>query len=201
MQRRFAPHEAKGKPELSADKALVTGIAGRYAVALYDLAEDGGLLEEAEGDLVMVAALIKESEEFSGLVRNPLLSREQQAAALETVADQAGLGALTRKFLGTLAANRRLDCLAQAISGFQKLLAHQRGEVTAEVTSAHPLSDAQTDRLKAKLKAAVGRDVTFDKHVDESLLGGLIVKIGSRMVDSSLKTKLQNLKVSMKGVG
>lgn len=186
---------------MSADKALVTGIAGRYAVALYDLAEDGGLLEEAEGDLAKVAALLDQSDEFAGLVKNPLLSRAEQAATLETVADQLDLAVLTRKFLGTLAANRRLACLAQAVAGFQKLLAHQRGEVTAEVISSHPLSDAQTETLKAKLKSAVGSDVTFDKHVDESLLGGLIVKIGSRMVDSSLKTKLQNLKVSMKGVG
>lgn len=186
---------------MSANKALVTGIAGRYAVAIYELAEDGGLLEAVEGDLAMIAALLEQSEEFAALVKNPLLSREQQAAGLETVADQAELGALTRKFLGTLAANRRLDHLAQTIAGFQKLLAHMRGEVTAEVISAHPLSDDQTEALKLKLKAAVGRDVTFDKHVDESLLGGLVVKIGSRMVDSSLKTKLQNLKVSMKGVG
>lgn len=186
---------------MSADKALVTGIAGRYAVAIYDLAEDGGLLEQIEADLAMVAALLEQSEEFAGLVKNPLLSREQQAAGLETVAQEGNLSALTRKFLGTLAANRRLDYLAQTIAGYQKLLAHQRGEVTAQVTSAHPLSDAQTEALELKLKAAVGRDVTFDKHVDESLLGGLVVKIGSRMIDSSLKTKLQNLKVSMKGVG
>lgn len=195
------PPEAKGKPQLSADKALVTGIAGRYAVALYDLAEEGGLLEEVEGDLAKVAALLEQSDEFSGLVGSPLLSRAQQAAALETVADHLDLGALTRKFLGVLAANRRLGYLAQAIAGFQKLLAHKRGEVTAEVTSAQPLSEAQNDALKASLKAAVGREVTFDKHVDESLLGGLVIKIGSRMVDSSLKTKLQNLKVSMKEVG
>lgn len=186
---------------MSADKALVTGIAGRYAVALYDLAQESGLLEEVEGDLAKVAALLEQSDEFAGLVKSPILSRAQQAAVLETVADELGLGTLTRKFLGTLAANRRLASLAQAITGFQKLLAHQRGEVTAEVTSAQPLSETQTEALKARLKSAVGSEVTFDKHVDESLLGGLIVKIGSRMVDSSLKTKLQNLKVSMKGVG
>lgn len=186
---------------MSADKALVTGIAGRYAVAIYELAEDGDSLEEVEGDLARIAALLDQSEEFAGLVQNPLLSREQQAAGLETVANETDLSALTRKFLGTLAANRRLDYLAQTIAGFQKLLAHTRGEVTAEVTSAHPLSDDQAEALKSKLKAAVGRDVTFDRHVDEGLLGGLVVKIGSRMVDSSLKTKLQNLKVSMKGVG
>lgn len=186
---------------MSADKALVTGIAGRYAVALYDLAQEGGLLEEVEGDLEKVAALLEQSDEFSGLVGSPLLSRAQQAAALETVADHLELGVLARKFLGVLAANRRLGHLAQAIAGFRKLLAHQRGEVTAEVISAQPLSDAQNDALKASLKAAVGREVTFDKHVDESLLGGLVIKIGSRMVDSSLKTKLQNLKVSMKEVG
>lgn len=186
---------------MSADKALVTGIAGRYAVALYDLAQEGGLLEAVEGDLDKVAALLEQSDEFAGLVKSPILSRAQQAAALVTVADQADLGALTRKFLGTLAANRRLAFVAQIIAGFRKLLAHQRGEVTAEVTSAQPLSEAQTEALKTRLKSAVGSDVTFDKQVDESLLGGLIVKIGSRMVDSSLKTKLQNLKVSMKGVG
>lgn len=186
---------------MSADKALVTGIAGRYAVALFDLAEEGGLLEAAESDLAKVAALLEQSDEFSGLVGSPLLSRAQQAAVLETVADQLELSVLTRKFLGVLAANRRLANLAQTIAAFQKLLAHQRGEVTAEVYSAQPLSDAQSEALKASLKAGVGRDVTFDKHVDESLLGGLVVRIGSRMVDSSLKTKLQNLKVSMKGVG
>jgi F-type H+-transporting ATPase subunit delta len=115
--------------------------------------------------------------------------------------DQAKMGALTRKFVGLVAQNRRLFALADMARGFAQLMAHHRGEVAGEITSAHTLTNAQLDTLRAQLKAAVGSDVQIDAKVDPSLLGGLIVKIGSRMIDSSLRTKLQNLKFAMKGAG
>ncbi len=179
----------------------MSGIAGRYAVALFDLAKDQGKLTDVERDLSAVSALLDEGDAFADLVTSPILSRSQQKEALVTVVNEAELGSLVANFLGVLAENRRLKSLAAAIDSFFKLLAVERGEVAAEVISAQPLTDNQIEALRARLKAAVGSDVTFDTTVDEDLLGGLIVKVGSRMIDSSVKTKLQNLKTSMKGVG
>lgn len=186
---------------MSADKSLVSGIAGRYAVALFDLAEEQGKLADVERDLTAVRALLEEGSVFSDLVASPILGRSQQAEVMATVAKEAELGTLAANFLGVLTENRRLKTLATVIEDFFTLLASARGEVTAEVTSAQKLSDDQVEALRARLKAAVGSDVTFNTVVDPRLLGGLVVKVGSRMIDSSVKTKLQNLKTSMKGVG
>lgn len=176
-------------------------MAGRYATALFELARDEDKLDETAAALAELEALLNESPELTRLVRSPIFSAAEQAGALEAVGTQAAIPALTGNFLQLLVKNRRLFALRDIIHGFRALLANHRGEVQAEVTSAVPLSDQQTDDLKATLKAKTGKDVTLTQSVDPSLLGGLIVKIGSRMVDSSIRTKLNSMKIAMKEVG
>lgn len=176
-------------------------MAARYASALYDLADESGAIDAVAKDLEGLDALIHDSDDFSRFIKSPVLSREEQAKGITAVAAQAGLNDNTQKFLGLVASNRRLFALPDMIKAFQAILAARRGLVTADVTSAAELTDAQSQSLADSLKAAVGTSVTITKKVDPSLLGGLIVRVGSRMVDSSLKSKLQRLKLSMKGVG
>ena len=145
--------------------------------------------------------MLDESADMRSFVDSPVYGRAEQTSAVLAVAKAAKLGDLATKFLGVLAANRRLNILSSVIAGFAQFMSHHRGEVTAQVTSADELSDAQLKELKKELMASVGHDVTIDAVVDESLLGGLVVKVGSLMVDSSLKTKLDNLAIAMKGVG
>jgi len=185
---------------VTSHKAIVSGISGRYAVALFELSLESNALEATESDLSTLKAMLDESADLRDLVASPLYSRDQQSNAIEAVAKEAKLSDLSIKFLGTLAANRRLSALASIIAAFEKLLAHHRGEVRAEVTSARKLTKKQLGDLEKKLKTAVGQDITIDAVVDENLLGGLTVKVGSRMVDDSLKTKLDNLAIAMKGV-
>ena len=185
---------------MTSHKAIVSGISGRYAVALFELALESAALKAVESDLTTIKAMLDESADLRDLVASPLYSRDQQSKAIASVADAAKLSEITVKFLGVLAANRRLGALGSTISAFEALLSHHRGEVKANVVSAHVLSKKQLADLEAKLKLAVGRDVTIDASVDESLLGGLTVQVGSRMVDDSLKTKLDNLAIAMKGV-
>jgi F-type H+-transporting ATPase subunit delta len=176
-------------------------MAGRYAIALFDLALEEDKIEEVEAALVRIDDLIKESGDFARLVRSPVFSSEEQARSLTAIASHAEITGLTANFLQLLVKNRRLFALRDIIAGFRRLLADHRGEVTAEVTSAVPLSDAQTDELKATLKAKTGKAVTLNATVDPAIIGGLIVKIGSRMVDTSIRTKLNALKFAMKEVG
>lgn len=186
---------------LSSNKAIVSGIAGRYARALFDLANESKALEKVESDLSQLSTVLDESADMRSFVDSPVYGRAEQTSAVLAVAKAAKLGDLATKFLGVLAANRRLNILSSVIAGFGQFMSHHRGEVTAQVTSADELSDAQLKELKKELMASVGHDVTIDAVVDESLLGGLVVKVGSLMVDSSLKTKLDNLAIAMKGVG
>lgn len=186
---------------MSAAKAIVSGVSGRYAIALFELAEESNALEAVESDLNDLGGMLAESEDLRQLISSPLYSRQDQSNAIAAVASGAGVSELTSRFLGVLAENRRLGTLPQIITGFGRLLAAHRGEVSAEVKSAHELTDAQQDALAKKLKAAVGKDVAMEVSVDETLMGGLVVKVGSRMVDSSLKTKLDNLQIAMKGIG
>jgi F-type H+-transporting ATPase subunit delta len=176
-------------------------MAGRYATALFELARDEGKLDETAAALAGLEALLDESEDLSRLVRSPIFSSEQQGAALAAIADQAALPEMTRNFLQLLVKNRRLFALRDIIAAFRKLLADHRNELTADVISAVPLSEAQADDLKATLKAKTGRDISLNMRVDPAILGGLIVKIGSRMVDSSIRSKLNALKMAMKEVG
>ncbi len=174
-------------------------LGGRYASALFDLAVERKTLDEVEASLAALKATHAGSPELRGLVANPLLSRAQSGQAIDAVAATLGTDPLSRNFLGVLAANRRLADLPAMIRAFETLAANHRGEVSAQVTSAHALNDGQIAALKAKLKARVGRDVAVSLAVDPAILGGLVVKIGSAMIDSSIRTRLNTLATAMKG--
>jgi F-type H+-transporting ATPase subunit delta len=184
---------------VAAELSVVSEVAGRYAAALFELARDEGKLDEVARDLESLGRMLDESPELTRLVRSPLFDREQQEKALAQVLERAGAGPLVRNFAGVVARNRRLFALRDMATGFARLLAEHRGEVVARVTSAHPLSEAQLSRLKAELSAEMKTDVRLDAAVDESLLGGLVVRLGSRMIDSSIRSKLQRLEFAMKG--
>ncbi len=185
---------------MTATKIHVSGLSGRYAMALFELALDADALKAVESDVATLSAALEASDDLRALVGSPLLSRAEQKAAMAGLAAHFELQALTSNFLGTLAANRRLGVLKAALADFGRLLGAHRGELSAEVTSAKALTKTQSEALRKSLKAAMGRDVAITTDVDEGLLGGLVVKIGSRMIDSSLKTKLDTLSVAMKGV-
>ncbi len=178
----------------------VSGLAERYGAALFDLADERKELDAVARDLQVMRALLRDSADFRRVIRSPVLSREEQGKAIGAIAQQAGLSLLTRNFLGLLAQNRRLFALPEMISSFLGRLADRRGEVTAQVLAAQDLSPAQRAAVDEQLRRAVGRKVAIDVQVDPSLLGGLVIKVGSRMVDASLKSKLHRLQLAMKGV-
>jgi F-type H+-transporting ATPase subunit delta len=178
----------------------VSGLAGRYVAALFDLADEQKALDQVAGDLTGLRTAIEGSPELRRLMRSPLYGRDQQVKAMDAVLAKSGVADLTRKFVLVVAQNRRLFALSGMIDAFLAELARRRGEVTAKVTVARPLTAAQTQRLEETLRASVGGKVRIDTKIDESLIGGLIVQVGSRMVDGSLKTKLQKLQNAMKGV-
>jgi F-type H+-transporting ATPase subunit delta len=186
---------------VASDDRMTTGVAGRYASALYDLAKDQSQAAEVEKNLNSVQALLDMSDDLRRMVMNPVFSADDQAKALKAVFARAGIGGLAANFVQVLAKNRRLFALQDMIKGFRAIAARERGEVSADVASAHALTDAQMQALKDALKASIGKDVQITAKVDPSLLGGLVVKVGSRMIDSSLKTKLNALQVAMKGTG
>jgi len=173
----------------------------RYASALYDLASAGNALDAVATDLDKLQRAIVESVDLQRLIASPVLSRDAQGKALAAVGGALGLGELVCRFIGLVARNRRLFALPGMIRAYRKLLADARGEITAEVTAARPLSQAQQAALVAAMKRALGGKVAVDIKLDPALLGGLVVKLGSRMIDNSLKTKLQKLQFAMKGVG
>jgi F-type H+-transporting ATPase subunit delta len=184
---------------VATDEPLLASVAGRYASALFDLATEQGKAGDVEADLAKVEALISESGDFARMLRSPVIPAEEQGRALAAVFSKAGLGPLATNFFQLIAAKRRLFAAEDMIKAYRTLAAKARGEVAAEVATAHPLSDAQTATLKDTLKAQAGKDVTLSVKVDPSLLGGLVVKMGSRMIDSSLKTRLAGLRVALKG--
>ena len=179
--------------------SVVFGVAGRYAAALFELAEEQKTLDAIAEDAAWIRALLAESQDLRRLVASPVIGREEQGQAIAAVLEKAGVSELTRNFVGVVAKNRRLFALDDMCVAYHELLSSRRGELTAEVTSAQPLTDAQRDALEQQLRTAMGSKVSLDASVDQSLLGGMIVKVGSRMVDSSLKTKLQRLELSLKG--
>jgi F-type H+-transporting ATPase subunit delta len=178
---------------------ITASLAGRYASALYDLALAQGNVAVVEGDLETLAAAIRESDDLAGLIRNPEVRREDAAKAIAAIAKLLGLSPLTGNFLGVLAANRRLAKLPDIARAFAAIAAAERGEVSATVTSAHPLDAGQIAALAAKLKALEGSDVKLTAVVNPAILGGLVVQIGSRMIDSSIRTRLNSLAQAMKG--
>ncbi|MEE2970651.1 MAG: F0F1 ATP synthase subunit delta [Pseudomonadota bacterium] len=176
------------------------GLAGRYAAALFDLADAGKELDSVSNDLLSLDEMIDGSDDLKRLLQSPVISRDDQGRAIGAIGESAELGQLTRNFVGLVAQNRRLFALQGMIRAYHAILSARRGEVTAEVTSATPLSESHLAQLNEVLRQSVGAKVAIQSHVDPGLLGGLIVKIGSRMIDSSLKTKLQKLQFALKGV-
>jgi F-type H+-transporting ATPase subunit delta len=185
---------------VSSDDPMLASMAGRYAAALFELAKEEKQLPRVEADIKAFQGMLDSSEDLRRLVRSPVISGEDQAKALAAVLAKAGISGLTANFFRLIARNRRLFAAADMLRGFRALLARERGEVTADVASAHPLSNDQMNQLKDTLRISVGKDVLINTRVDPNLLGGLVVKVGSKMIDSSLRTKLDNLKVAMKGI-
>lgn len=177
----------------------VSGVPGRYASALFELASEDNAADAAGSQLARFGAAIDASDDLKRLVRSPVFSSEDQISAISGVAAELGISGATLNFLKLVAKNRRLAALPDIVKAYATLLSHSKGEVSGEVTSAEPLNDVQLSDLKAALKSSLGSDVALSTKVDSSILGGLIVKVGSRMMDNSLKTKLQNLKIAMKG--
>lgn len=186
---------------MTGSSSLISGVAQRYAGSLFDLALEAKSVAQVEKDLGHIEAMISESDDLRRLIHSPVFSTEDQLLAISAVADKAGIKGLVGNFLRVVAGNRRLFVLPGIIKAFYLIAAENRGEVAADVTSARELTQAQENELKATLKSVAGKDVTINVTVDPSILGGLIVKLGSRQIDTSLRTKLSSLKLALKEVG
>lgn len=181
-----------------ADESKSSNVGGRYAQALFDLATEQNQVAAVEADLKALKAMLADSRDLRTLLASPTFGAEDKGKGLAAVANAAGLGATTRKFLGLLAANRRAAALASVITGFEELSAKARGVVAAEVVTAVPLSAAQARGVAAALRAALGKDPEIETRVDPSLLGGIKVRVGSRLFDASVRSKLDSLKFALK---
>jgi F-type H+-transporting ATPase subunit delta len=187
--------------DVTTASSAVSGVAGRYASALFDLADETKSLDKVAQDLATFRRLLEESVDLNRLVASPVISRALQGKALLAVLDAAGISGLTRNFIGTVAANGRARDLPAMASAFLAELARRRGETTATVTTAVPLSPAQLQQLGDSLRSVLGSNkVSIDARVEPDILGGLVVKVGSRLFDSSVRSKLQRLQLAMKGV-
>ena len=186
---------------MSETASISLSIAGRYAQALFELAKDEGALAALEADADALGVVLAESADLSAMIASPVIGRLEQAAAMSAVAQAMNLHPLTRQTLALMAQKRRLFVLPQLVADLKARIAAEKGEVTAEVTSAVALSAAQADALAAAIKAKIGKDVKLNAAVDESLIGGLVVKLGSTMIDTSVKAKLAALQNVMKEVG
>ena len=178
---------------------IQASLAGRYASALFGLARDERQIDAVGRSLDALASALADSREFSELVASPLVSRKDAAKAFAGLGPELGLDPITSNFLGVLARNGRKSELKKIIRAFKRIAADHRGEISAEVTSAHPLKDDQVETLKAQLGKRAGRDVTIDAQVDPAILGGIVIKLGSEMIDASIRTKLNRLATAMKG--
>ena len=178
----------------------LAGLADRYATALFDLAVERGAPDAIERDLAALHALLDESADLRRVARSLTLARAEQGKALDAVLARLETSRYVRNFVALLARNRRVFLLGAMIEAFRAKLAAHRGEVSAEVTSATPLKPTHLRAVKDALRAIVGRDVVLESHVDPALIGGLTVRVGSRMLDNSIRTKLQNLELAMKGI-
>jgi F-type H+-transporting ATPase subunit delta len=183
---------------LAAETPILSGMAGRYANALFELALETNAIEAVKTELDRFDAIVADNADLTRLVRSPVFSAEEQLQALSAVLERMGIRGLAANFLKLAASNRRLFAVRDMIKAFRALVAQHKGEAAAAVTVAEPLKDAHVDALRAALKAVSGKDVDLDVKVDPSILGGLVVKLGSRMVDSSLRTKLNAIKHAMK---
>ncbi len=183
-----------------ATNTAVSEIANRYATALFDLADEKGLLDDVAGDLSRLISAIDESQDLQRVVRSPVLNREDQGKAMAAILGAMEVNDLTRNFVGLITQNRRLFALTDMVKGYLDELARRRGEVTAEVTAAKPLNDNQIKTLQESLQSTLGGKVSIAHEVDPALIGGMIVKVGSKMVDTSLRTQLNRMQIAMKGV-
>jgi F-type H+-transporting ATPase subunit delta len=186
---------------VAAEDPSVSGVSGRYATALFELARDEKSVDAVKADLDRFDALLTGSAELKRLVRSPVFSADVQLKALSAVLDKAGITGIAANFLKVLTTNRRLFAVGEVIRAFRALVAKFKGEATADVTVAEQLNDKNLDALKTALKSVTGKDVVLNVKVDPSIIGGLVVKLGSRMVDSSLRTKLNSIKHAMKEAG
>jgi len=185
---------------VAGEGAIVSGVAGRYGTALFELALEANALDAVAADLDRFDALVGASADLARLVRSPVFSAEEQVKALTAVLDGTGIAGLAGQFLKLVASNRRLFAVRDMIDAYRALLANHKGEVTAEVTLADGPSDSQLAAIKEALAAVTKKDVKIDVRIDPAIIGGLIVKLGSRMVDNSLRTKLNAMKYAMKGI-
>ena len=183
---------------MASQDTIVSGVAGRYATALFDLARESNTIDALKADLDRFDALIAGSDDLLRLVRSPVFSADEQRLALTAVLERAAIAGLAERFLKLVAANRRLFAVRDMVKAFRALVADHKGEATAEVTVAEQLKDEHVAALRAALKAVTGKDVDLAVKVDPAILGGLVVKVGSRMVDTSLRTKLNAIKHAMK---
>ena len=186
---------------MSEPASISSGIADRYATAVFEIAHENGKLAELEGNLDALSTALDESDDLRDLIANPIYSRDAQGAAITKIAKQMNLRPVLVQTLGLMASKRRLFVLPQLIKQLRAKIADHKGEVTADVVSAQPLSQGQSDALAAKLRESVGKDVKVNATVDESLIGGLVVKVGSKMIDTSIRSKLNSLQNAMKEVG
>ena len=186
---------------MATDDTSVSGVAGRYATALFELARDQKSIDSVRADVDKFASLLADNPDLTRLVRSPVFTAQEQGKALDAVLARAEITGITANFLKVLTANRRLFAVNDVIRAFRALVAKFRGEATADITVAEPLNDKNLDALKASLKSVTGKDVDLNVNVDPSIIGGLVVKLGSRMVDSSLRTKLNSIKNAMKEAG
>lgn len=183
---------------MAAAEPIVSGMAGRYATALFDLARDTNAIDAVKADLERFDAMIADSADLTRLVRSPVFSAQEQLKALTAVLDRVGIGGLAAKFVKLVTANRRLFAVRDMVRGYRELVARHKGEATAEVTVAEALNDKHLASLRDALKAISGKEVDLDINIDPAIIGGLVVKLGSRMVDTSLRTKLNALRHAMK---
>jgi F-type H+-transporting ATPase subunit delta len=186
-------------PRVDISSGIQASLAGRYALALFELARDQKQLESVGASLAAVRSALDQSDDFRALTTSPLIGRDEAVRAATAAAGAMRLDPLTASFLGVLAQNRRLSQLGNVIRAFNTLAARHRGEINAEVTSAYPLDDGQVDAIKQNLRTRMGRDIAVEMNVDPAILGGLVVKIGSQMIDGSIRTKLNSLAQAMKG--
>jgi F-type H+-transporting ATPase subunit delta len=186
---------------VASEDPSVSGVAGRYATALFELARDERSIDAVKADLDKFDAMLADSADLKRLVRSPVFAAETQSKALSAVLDKAAISGISANFLKVLTANRRLFAVSDVIRAFNVLVAKFKGEATADVTVAEALSDKNLDALKVALKSVTGKDVILNVKVDPAIIGGLVVKLGSRMVDSSLRTKLNSIKHAMKEAG
>ena len=190
-----------GRVDVSEPASISTSVAARYATAVYDIAKDSKSVKALENDIDVLQSALSQSADFGALISSPVYTREEQETAISALASKMGLSATMANTLSLMAQKRRLFVVPQLLSTLRDIIAEDKGEVTADVVSAKALTKTQADKLAKTLKASTGKTVTLNASVDESLIGGLVVKVGSRMIDTSIRAKLNSLQNAMKEVG